>query len=286
MPSVSVVIPTYNRVRRIRHAVESVVTQTYADLEVLVVDDGSEDDTAQVVKECGRKDPRIRLIEHGRTRGAQAARNTGIRAARGEWIAFLDSDDQWLPYSLEARLETARREKVKVVHSECYVIGEDGSKKLFRVPAMAGWIYRSVLTAPGPLFQALLVVKDVLERIGYLDERIVSFQEWDTAIRLAGYCPFAFVSEPTFIYDCRGTDTISKDKMRDAVGYEQVFRKHALTILRCAGPRVLARHYRTAASRYEAAGDCRAERRCLMMSALWWPFRRSIVRRFRRLLPL
>ena len=69
---------------------------------------------------------------------------------------------------------------------------------------------------PGPTFPSLLVSKEALVRIGYLDETIVAYQEWDTAIRLARYYEFAFVPEPTFVYDCRQSDTISKDSLREA----------------------------------------------------------------------
>jgi glycosyltransferase involved in cell wall biosynthesis len=283
MSLISVVIPTYNRSEYIQRAVQSVLLQTYSDLEVIIIDDGSDDDTVPVVNELVRTDPRVRLIEHSLRKGAQAARNTGIRAAQGEWIAFLDSDDQWLPHSLEIRLKVAREEGSKVVHSECYVIREDGNVKPLGVRPMAGRIYRHVLAHPGPVFPALLVAKEALEKIGYLDEQIVSWQEWDAAIRLAKHYPFSFVAEPTFIYDCRGTDTISKNILRDALGYEQIVRKHILAILLHAGPRALARHYRLAASRYQRAGDQRAVQRCTLLALLWWPFRpRAILRQLGR----
>lgn len=283
---VTVIIPTLNRSQILSCALESVLTQSYPNYEVIVVDDGSSDGTRELVGRYCNKNSRVRLIEHGERRGAQAARNTGIRAARGEWIAFLDSDDKWLPHSLEVRLEVANRERVKVVHSECYVIREEGKKKPFGVPSMAGWIYRILLARQGPLFPTLLVAKQALEKIGYLDEQIMSYQEWDTAIRLAKHYPFGFVAEPTFIYDCTGIDTISKDVLRDALGYEQVFRKHAVAIFRNYGPRPLAEHYRAAAYRYEIAGDKDAARRCMMAAFMCWPVGSEIVQRFRRLLPI
>jgi glycosyltransferase involved in cell wall biosynthesis len=227
MMSVSVVIPIYNRSKQIARAIESVQAQTESDFEIIVVDDGSTDRSAQVIKECARKDPRICLIEHGQRKGAQAARNTGIRAARGHWIAFLDSDDQWLPDSLKVRLQLAAEKKLHVVHSDCYIL-KPGSAELQRFghPRFQGNVYRHLLCRCGTLFPSFLVSKEALIRIGYLDETVVSYQEWDTAIRLAKYYDFAFVQEPTFIYDCSSADTISKDLLRTAHGYEQVFSKH------------------------------------------------------------
>jgi len=98
-PKVSVVVPAYNRERLILHALNSVLAQTFADFEILAVDDGSTDGTIQAIQSC--TDPRIRCLRHEKNRGAAAARNTGIQAARGEYVAFLDSDDEWLPHKLE-----------------------------------------------------------------------------------------------------------------------------------------------------------------------------------------
>ncbi|MGI0015008.1 MAG: hypothetical protein ACREBU_16435, partial [Nitrososphaera sp.] len=180
-----------------------------------------------------------------------------------------DSDDQFLPHSLEVRLEVAQKEKVLVVHSACDAIQVNGSVKPHEVPPLAGQVYHRLLEGEGPVFPGLLVYKDTLERINYLDERIVAFQEWDTAIRLAKYYLFGFVAKATFIYDCRNSDTISKEMLRGGIGYEQVFHKHYAAILRCAGPRALARHYKIAATWYQAGGDQHAVRRCNRMAFLW-----------------
>lgn len=282
---VSIIVPVYNRASKIERALRSIEAQTYPHWEVIVIDDGSTDGTPEVVKRIAEKDRRIRLIRHECNRGAQAARNTGIRAAKGEWIAFLDSDDEWLPHSLKVRLEEARRRNVKVVHSDCYVIKEDGSLKLYGIPPLAGWIYREVLARPGPMFPSLLVHNTALRRIGLLDERIIAYQEWDTAIRLAKYYPFSFIPEPTFIYDCRGTDTISRDTLKNAIGYEQVIRKHLWSILRNLGPRALSNHYFAAAFRYRKAGHRFDALRCEIIAWLYWPLRpRMVLWRLKRLL--
>lgn len=280
MSLVSVVIPTYNRSESIERALQSVLAQTYQVLETIVVDDGSTDDTSTLIAATVEKDQRVRYLRHSRNEGAQAARNTGIRAAHGRWIAFLDADDWWLPNSLETRLAVAQSEGVKVIHSECYVIRGSDEIRLFGVSPMSGWVYQEVLARPGPVFPALLVEKTALEAIGYLDERLRSWQEWDTSIRLAKDFRFGFVPTPTFVYDCRGVDTISKDLLRDARGYEQLVRKHTLAMLTHAGPRVLSRHYGILGSRYLTAGHREAAVRCKLLAFLWWPFRpRTILRR-------
>jgi glycosyltransferase involved in cell wall biosynthesis len=285
MTMVSVVIPTYNRSEHIQCAIQSVLKQTYSDLEVIVVDDRSNDNTVQIVKEYARKDTRIRLLVHSERKGAQAARNTGIRAARGEWVGFLDSDDQWFPDSLDVRLRLARELGTKVVHSDCHVLNPTSLKvQSFGVPSIQGQVYNKLLRRSGPMFQALLVSKGALARIGYLDESIVSWQEWDTAIRLAKYYEFSFVPNATFVYDCRHSDTISKSPLRTALGYEQVFTKHRWSILRYLGPKALASHYEKTAALYRKANKKTQAFRCLLMAILVWPFRPgAIFRRARRL---
>ena len=103
LPKVSVVIPTHDRAHLVGRAIRSVLAQTFQDFEIIVVDDCSVDNTKEVVQSLA--DSRIRYLRHEINRGGSAARNTGIGAARGEWIAFLDSDDEWLPKKLEKQLE-------------------------------------------------------------------------------------------------------------------------------------------------------------------------------------
>jgi glycosyltransferase involved in cell wall biosynthesis len=284
MSLISVVIPAYKRDRVIERAIRSIFGQTYQDFEILVVDDGSKDNTELVVASLAKEDSRIRYICHDRNRGAQAARNTGVKAARGEWITFLDSDDYFTPNSLETRMLVARREGVKVVNSKCLVLKKDESTTAYGTPQLNGYLYRNLLTNYGPLFSGLLIAKETLEQIGYLDEQIISYQDWDTVIRLAKHYPFGFVAEPTFIYDCRGDDSISKNAMREAEGYKQVFIKHFFEIVKYSGPPIVAHHYRAIADRYQTAGDRDSARRYQLIALLWWPFRlKTIYRKVRQL---
>ena len=268
-PLISVVIPVYNRAATIFDCLRSVQAQTYQNWEVIVADDGSRDGTPEITERVAREDARIRLVRQDRNRGAQAARNSGIHAAKGDWIAFLDSDDQYLPHSLEVRLNVVLREGAELVHSDCYIIDVDGSRRLYDRRPISGYAYARLLRGEGPMFQGLLVSKKALIHINYLDENIVAFQEWETAIRLAKHYPFAYLPEPTFCWDCRNSDTMSKDLRRGGKGCEQVIHKHSLAIVRHAGPRALAEHYRTAADWYRRGKDHESERRCILMARAW-----------------
>lgn len=269
-PTVSVVVPAHNRAGTIAAAIESVLGQSLADLEIIVVDDGSNDETGSIAREIAREEPRLRVLSHPSNRGAQAARNTGIRAAQGEWIAFLDSDDVYYPDSLEIRLTEARNAGLSVVHSDCDAIGSEGPMPS-PIRPLQGDVYRDLLIGPGPAFPGMIVKKDLLNRIGLLDESVRSYQEWDTAIRLAALVPFGFVDKPTFLYDRRTLGAISQDDLRTAIGYEKVVSKHWREVLKVAGPRALAQHYRAVAGMRGEAGDRRGALRCAFLAQLIWP---------------
>jgi len=126
MPKVTVIIPTFNRARFARRAVESVLNQSFTDREVIIVDDGSTDHTRSVLEPFRGE---IRYI-YQRNSGPGAARNTGIVEARGEWLAFLDSDDEWSPEYLSTQMEGIRHGKAEICiqATDCCIVGLDGSE--------------------------------------------------------------------------------------------------------------------------------------------------------------
>lgn len=281
VPAVSVVVPAHNRARTLAAAIESIRAQTFGDFEIVVVDDGSTDGTAAVARSIAEHEPRLRVLEHPANCGAQAARNTGIRAARGEWVAFLDSDDTYYPESLELRLELARSGGFDVVHSAADVVSADGTTARWPIPPFRGDAYKNLLLAPAPMFQTLLVRREALRGIGPLDEKVPAYQEWDTSIRLAARHRFGYVVEPTCLYDRRTPGAISKDGLRGANGYEYVVRKHWREIAREAGLRSLGDQLRIVSTLRLRAGDRRGALRCVATAVLVWPF--SVRKTFRHL---
>jgi glycosyltransferase involved in cell wall biosynthesis len=202
---VSVVIPVSNRETVIERAVYSVIRQSLPPHEIIIVNDGSSDNTLTVCKKLLA--PGVRIISLDKQYGAQKARNAGIRAARGNWIAFLDSDDEWLPNQLgklAARLRDVDYDPATMVYCDCYVQkGRSAARQVWRRPHIEEKnAYREVLMYGGPLFQGMLTSKAALEKMGLLDESIQAYQEWDTAIQLGRFCRFLHVQEPLFIYHC------------------------------------------------------------------------------------
>jgi virginiamycin A acetyltransferase len=250
-PLVSAVIPAYNRQTMIVRAIESVLNQTCPVDEIIIVDDKSTDRTVEVVGGQMARDKRIKLFCHPTNKGAQAARNTGIKAATGQWIAFLDSDDVWLPDRIRLCLDKAREMNVPAVHTEAYM-HKNGQLTLMKRSSAQGYIFPDMLKSPGPTFPGLLVRKECLLRVGLLDESLPAWQEWDAFLRLSQYYPFAFVPEPCFVWDAHENETISKDKSRDLAGYERIVEAWKEQILQYAGRESLEKHLQAIARKRAA----------------------------------
>lgn len=228
-PSVSVVIPAQNREATIGYSIDSVLRQTVPPMEIIVVDDASSDNTAEAAIVSG--DARIRIIRLSQPAGAQAARNAGIHAATGEWIAFQDSDDEWAPEKLARQiraLEENNFDPWTLVHTNAVVVdGATGARRLHVVkPLHEPDTYKALLRGlASPLFPTILTSRTALERIGYLDESVISFQEWDTSIRLAKYCRIIYINDPLFTYHLHGGEMISKDGVKAVDGYGYIIDK-------------------------------------------------------------
>lgn len=138
---VSIVMPAYNAAGYLNESVESVVHQTYGDWELLILDDASEDGTAQMATEWMQRDARIRYVKNEENLGVAATRNRGVALAKGEWIAFLDSDDAWEPEKLNRQLETAKRQQSSFLFTGSAFMDEMGKRLdyILTVPERIGF---------------------------------------------------------------------------------------------------------------------------------------------------
>lgn len=206
---VSVIIPTYNRAKYVRHAIDSVLGQTYPNYEIIVVDDGSTDNTREALKPYVN---RIKYIyqEHS---GHSAARNTAIHASRGQWIAFLDSDDTWLPAKLSRQMEILNHSRAKVCFTNIIWNSEDREKSSEnQLPCKKNNSGEQVFDEPFDLllFESvhkvlvtLVVERDLLFRVGCFDERLNRHVDVRLCFRLAFEAPFAYVNQPLAVIDRR-----------------------------------------------------------------------------------
>lgn len=201
-PGVSVIIPTYNRARFIERAIRSVLNQTYQNFEIIVVDDASTDDTEERVRRLLTNGTRFKYVRHDINRGAGAARNTGIKNAAGEYIALLDSDDEWLPEKLEKQLQVfkeARDEKLGAVYSGVVYIKEKDNQKIDEhMPKRRGYIFKDFLRrccihgGPG----VFLIRKEVFDKCGLFDEcgELRIADDYEMWVRISKDYKFDFVN--------------------------------------------------------------------------------------------
>jgi glycosyltransferase involved in cell wall biosynthesis len=189
-------MPVYNGAAFVSRAIESVLGQTVSDLELIVVDDGSTDDTRAVVTEI--TDARLRYI-HQQNRGPSVARNNGIRAASAEWIAFLDSDDYWLPTKLEAQLARANEvPDAGVIYCGAKYLDPSGNFIADLHAVVEGAIVPKLLLdncISGGTSSAALK-RDVFAAIGLFDESMSCCEDWDLWLRAANATRVAKVVEP------------------------------------------------------------------------------------------
>lgn len=224
---VSVVLPTHNRVNTLREAIHSVIDQTYRNLELIVVDDASTDATAQIAE--GIADPRIRLLRHDTNRGAPAARNTGIAAARGEFIAFQDSDDAWLPEKLARQMAVFAQSPANVGAVYCAMLRFGGAESTAipgpQVTTRHGDFSRQLLFDNFVGTPTLVVKRPVLEQAGPFWEALPRFQDWELALRLSHHCRFGFVDD-VLVHFRDTPGNISSDDRARTVALEMILHRH------------------------------------------------------------
>jgi glycosyltransferase involved in cell wall biosynthesis len=199
-PRISVVIPTYNRARILGRALDSVFAQTVDDLEVIVVDDGSSDDTKGMIARYPRP---VTFLEQANA-GPAAARNRALAIARGEFIAFLDSDDTYLPMHLRAHLDVfARSPEVGLVHGASEVVDAQGrSVKLQRpLPEHRGRVLPALLFHNFVTLSAVVMRRACYEQVGPMHETLRFAEDWLYWLRIAAHVPFDYVDEVTLRFE-------------------------------------------------------------------------------------
>ena len=200
-PTISVVIATYNYGRYLAGAIASVLGQTFTDYEVIVVNDGSTDDTESVIRPY-LSDSRIRYLRTEHV-GQPAAKNAGIRDGTGRYVAFLDADDVWLPTKLEKQVAVFERSdpELGVVYCRRGFIDPDGREftRDQRTPRR-GDVLAPIFHRPFICFSSSVIRRDVLEEVGHFDESIPMSIDYDLWLRIALRYHFDFVDEPLVLY--------------------------------------------------------------------------------------
>ncbi len=225
-PMISIIIPTYNRNNILKRAIKSALNQTFQDFEIIVIDDASTKSPEKLITSFN--DSRIKYFCHESNRGANAARNTGIKLSSGKYIAFLDSDDEWVPDKLECQIKHLENLPVKVGahYSGSTTVSPEGVVLSHRIPSASGDILSKLLTGNcvGPL-SSVMVRRSALDHAGFFDEHLPSSQDWDLYIRIAYHYHFSVTPTPLLRYHLTG-DSITKNLKAKALGRKMILNKY------------------------------------------------------------
>lgn len=212
MPKVSVIIPTYNCAHYLEQAIESAMNQTFRDLEIIVMDDGSTDNTAQVVR---KYETQIRYFYQD-NQGVSAARNHAIRASSGDLIALLDADDWWEPTKLEEQVPLLLEDpELCMAYSDLDVISDDGSRNASflstRPLASSGYVFNQLIQSKFILPSTVLLRRSFLEQVGMFDESMRSVEDPDLWLRMCQRWEIALVRKP-LTHRRQGAANLSSDE--------------------------------------------------------------------------
>lgn len=227
---ITVVIPTFNRANILSKTLDSVLAQSFQNWECLVVDDFSTDQTAEVVEGYCLKDSRFRYLKNEGKKGAQGARNTGLKCARYDWIQFFDSDDIMHSNLLETMAEAVRLDQERYDVFTCFsnvIDCQTGEKVNSFEWHNEGDIHERLFTRDTYVdYNGAVIRKSKLNEIGGLDEDCPSMQEWDTHIRLSKVACYHTVPQMLIDYFVGGNDAISTDAKREVRGRFYILKKH------------------------------------------------------------
>lgn len=225
---ISVVIPTYNRAYVLEKAIASVQNQTYKELEILVIDDGSTDNTKELFE--GISDNRIRYIRNPKNCGVSHTRNLGIAAAKGAYIAFQDSDDVWKSEKLEKQMACMKQGDYGMVY--CAFEREFQDKTVVYYPPKEmpleekqGDIYQSLLRQNLISTQTMLVKKEVIEKIGFFNEGMSNLEDYELALRIAKNFKIGMVEE-ALVYLHTLPDSINQNQAQSLVNITYIYLCH------------------------------------------------------------
>lgn len=226
-PKVSVIIPNYNYEKFIAATVESVLAQTYENIEIIIVDDGSKDNSLEVLKQFGEK---IRIIEQ-KNQGVSEARNNGVRNSTGDFVAFLDADDIWLPEKLQRQIEKFNSDaEIGLVHCSMTLIDPQDKPIGELKDGQEDWVAeefllfeRGVVVGAG---STALVKRQIFDEVGGFDLRLSTAADWDFCYQISCKYRFGFISEPLVLYRMHGTNmhgNIPRMEREMMLGFEKAF---------------------------------------------------------------
>ncbi len=274
-PLVSVIIPTYNRAHLLPRAITSVLSQTLKDFELIIVDDGSTDNTREVVESFQKKDKRIRYIWQENSGGPAKPKNMGIKNSRGKYIGFLDDDDEWLPEKLKKQLKVFEQSKnLGIVGCSAFYVDSNTKKtrinkikrredKNYSIDFLKGTFLGSSSSIVIPMY--------IFNNIGLYDESFSVADDWDLYLRIIQKYDFESIDDPLFNYYIHG-DNISGIDNASTMAEEniKIISKNKEKYER--NLRIKSNILSSAGFLYAMAGDKKNAKKCFLNSINCNPF--------------
>jgi glycosyltransferase involved in cell wall biosynthesis len=230
-PHISIIIPTFNRSELVCVAIESVLSQSYQNWECLIIDDFSEDNTFQIIEKKIINEPRFRLLNNDRKKGAQGARNTGISEAKGFWVVFLDSDDILSENSLEIRLN-AFQENLEL--NPLLIYGDLSNNKYHKIIGDGSkFLNKNLALCP---FSVMMVQREKIFDLELLDENFPAWQDDDLVIKIANLGNILHCGQVLGTFaPIERLISITSSKINLVEGFKQILNKHKDKIIRDSG---------------------------------------------------
>lgn len=217
---VSVIIPTYNRADLITETIESILAQTYGNIEIIVVDDGSTDETFAVVKRI--KASRLKYIKTSNSGRPAIPRNIGFGVSCGEYIAFLDSDDIWLPDKIKRQMEIFEKmPEVGLVFCQCNFFGKEYyENRIFPLKAYSGNVFEKIIMGNFVPTVSALCRRTALQEVGLFDEslNLRAFEDYELWMRMAYKHHFYFIGEPLCLFRMHAQNILGTDNLKSHLG--------------------------------------------------------------------
>jgi len=278
VPKVSVIIPTYQYAHFVGQAVESVLAQTYKNYEIILVDDGSTDNTSEVLSNFGDQ---ISVIYHRENRGLSAARNAGIRVSKGKYVAFLDADDVWMPNKLRLQVKLLdQNSDVGLVFSDMTYFGKRcGSKKraFQEVSPSSGKVFKDLFVKDFIPMPTVIVRKICFEKVGLFDESLTSCEDHDMWVRIAKFFKVDYVDAPLAKYRLHERN-MSKKREKMLIQFIRVQEKTLKSnpyLLSEVGSTILNRCYKNLGKFYLGIGERKKARRHFLRYVKLYPYNLS-----------
>lgn len=224
-PLVSVIIPNYNYASYVGEAIDSVLRQDYPNVEIIVIDDGSSDDSRAVIESYG---DRVKGIFQ-KNQGVAATRNNGVAATEGEFVAFLDADDAWMPTKLSRQMDRFADASVGLVHVGVAEMDSSGAGVGENLAGLEGRVANDLLLLRPVILgggSGVVIRRRIFDEVGGFDTRLSTSADWELYYRIAARCEVAFVPEPLVRYRFHGSNMHNNIEAMEhdvRIGFEKAF---------------------------------------------------------------